>query len=79
MNTGNLVGGASVSGSVEACAKALEPYHLDLVSKAVDSGWSEHDVATGLLWLAVLHLELLRGRASELSDVQHAIVTFLGT
>ena len=55
---------------LRGCAEYLEIPHLDIVSKAISDGFGEYDVAAGLLWRCLLHIELLRGNHVELADVR---------
>ncbi len=79
MDTCNLVHVTSLNGRTKSCAMALECAHLELVSKAVEEGWSEREVAESFLWRALLHVELLRGGGSELEDVQRKVAILLAS
>lgn len=69
---------ADVAGdALMAVAENLESAHLDLVDKAVAVGMSEQEVAIGLLWCCLLHIELLKGRATELVDLRSLLQSII--
>ena len=57
-------------GRARSYARLMEPHHVEAVAFAVEKGWSEEEVALGLLWRAIFHFNVLKGSASDLEDVE---------
>ena len=60
-------------GRARSFAQFMEPHHVEAVAVAVERGWSEEEVALGLLWRAVFHFNVLKGSAHDLDDVEEEL------